>query len=55
MICEHKRLRCTDGIYYCLDCKIRVDPPAVVKAPTGAKEAAVEGGKRKPRKGATKA
>lgn len=55
MACEHKRLRCTDGIYYCLDCKVRVDPPAVVKAPTGAKEAVVEGGKRKPRKGATTA
>lgn len=28
MACEHKHLRCTDGIFYCLDCGQRVDAPA---------------------------
>lgn len=27
MACEHKRLRCTDGVFYCLDCGAVVDPP----------------------------
>ena len=27
MACEHKHLRCTDGIFYCLDCGARVDIP----------------------------
>ena len=24
MACEHKRLRCTDGVFYCLDCGCRL-------------------------------
>ena len=25
--CEHKRLRCTNGVFYCQDCGARLDPP----------------------------
>ena len=31
MICEHKRLRCTDGVFFCLDCGQRVEVPAAPK------------------------
>ena len=27
-MCEHEHLRCTDGIFYCLDCGAKVDQPA---------------------------
>ena len=27
MACEHKRLRSTDGVFYCLDCGAKVDTP----------------------------
>ena len=55
MTCEHKRLRCTDGVFYCLDCGARIDTPVVAEAATGAKATATEPPKRKTRKGATKA
>ena len=32
-MCEHKRLRCTDGVYYCLDCGAKVDPPKPAEEP----------------------
>ena len=41
-MCEHKRLRCTDGVFYCLDCGAKVDTPTPVKTATGAAEATTE-------------
>ena len=47
-MCEHKHLRCTNGIFYCLDCGAQVAAPEV-KAPEAEKP------KRKTtRKGAAK-
>lgn len=40
MICDHVRLRCTNGVFYCLDCGARIDPPKVERPPEGATEAA---------------
>ena len=54
MACEHKRLRCTNGVFYCLDCGVMVDPPKAKEAATEATEAATERPKRKPKKGADK-
>lgn len=54
MACEHKRLRCTNGVFYCLDCGAKVDPPVAAKAATEGKAATTEPPKRKTRKGATK-
>lgn len=42
MACEHKRLRCTDGVYYCLDCEARVEAPT-------AKAAAAEAAAKRPK------
>lgn len=34
-MCEHKRLRCTNCVLYCLDCGAKVDtPPELPKAET---------------------
>jgi hypothetical protein len=46
MACEHERLRCTDGVFYCLDCGAKVDPPKVEKPLEGATEAATDGFER---------
>lgn len=27
MICEHKHLRCTNGVFFCLACGAKLDPP----------------------------
>lgn len=54
MACEHKRLRCTDSVFYCLDCGAKVDTPVAANAATGGKAAATEPPKRKTRKGVTK-
>lgn len=27
MACEHKHLRCTNGVFYCLDCGAKVEIP----------------------------
>ena len=56
MACEHKRLRCTDGVFYCLDCGEKVffvvDPHKAQEAATDGKAAATEPPKRRGRKGA---
>ena len=54
MACAHKRLRCTDCVYYCLDCGAKVDPPTAAEAATGATSAATERAKRKVKKEAGK-
>ena len=53
MACDHKHLRCTNGVFFCLDCGAKVEPPAPVDAATEAKAAVSEPPKRK-KKGATK-
>lgn len=40
MTCEHKRLKCVNCEFVCLDCGVRIDPPKVEKPPEGAAEAA---------------
>lgn len=57
MACEHKRIRCTNGVFFCLDCGARIDPPVTTEAAEKATEAATEHPekpKRRTRKGATK-
>ena len=54
MACEHKHLRCTNGVFYCLDCGAKVDQPVVANTATEAKAAATEAPKRRTRKGANK-
>ena len=49
MACEHKRLRCTDGVFYCLDCGQVVEPPKPAK-----QEETKDKPKRRAKKGATK-
>lgn len=31
MACTHKRIRCTNCEFFCLDCGAKVDPPQVEK------------------------
>ena len=54
MACNHERLRCTDGIYYCLACGLRIDvPPAEDKTPEAEnkpEKTAVKAVKRKAKK-----
>jgi hypothetical protein len=52
MACEHKHLRCTDGVFYCLDCGAKVDTPVTSESATGAKAAVTEPPKRRAKKGA---
>ena len=62
MNCDHVRLRCTDGIFYCLDCGQVVEPPkpaeVVDERVTSASGRKIgfeaEKPKRRTKKGATK-
>lgn len=47
-MCEHKRLRCTDGVFFCLDCGARVEAPAAPEMKPETKPA--DKPKRKPKK-----
>lgn len=38
MACEHKRLRCTDSVFYCLDCGHQIKVPTADEIFVGAKE-----------------
>ena len=38
MACDHKRLRCTNGEFFCLDCGAKVKAPEPVKAEPEVKE-----------------
>lgn len=50
MACTHKRLKCTDNIYYCLDCGAEVpDPNMQEEKPAEEKKPAP---KRRAKKGA---
>ena len=55
MGCTHEKVRCTDGIFYCLLCGQRIDYPPMVEVNTeGAEkgaETAKKGGKRKKKEG----
>ena len=54
MACNHEKLRCTDGIYYCLVCGQRIDIPAAEdktpEAENKPKETAKKAVKRKTKK-----
>ena len=54
MSCNHERVRCTDGIYYCLLCGARIDfKPALEEIPTAAEKPAetkIKPAKRKGKK-----
>lgn len=45
MTCEHKRIRCTNCEFYCLDCGAKVEAPA--PAPAKAEPAKKKGAKAK--------
>ena len=47
MSCEHKRLKCTDNVFYCLDCGAMVPNPYEAEKPSEAPKKAV---KRKTKK-----
>ena len=47
MACEHKRLKCTDNVFYCLDCGAMVPNPYEAEKPSEAQKKAV---KRKTKK-----
>lgn len=51
MTCEHKAIRCTNGVFYCLLCGAQIDPPTVEKPAETANKAATDAPKRKARKG----
>ena len=44
MTCDHKRIRCTDNVFFCLDCGARLDPPGAMEVPKQTKR---KGGKAK--------
>lgn len=44
MTCEHKRIRCTDNVFFCLDCGAKIDPPKTADEPKQTKK---RGGKTK--------
>lgn len=48
MGCEHKRVRCTDGVFFCLECGAQVASPFEVKDEPPVAEKAAEA----PKKGA---
>ena len=54
MECKHERIRCTDGIFYCLTCGQRINyPPAEEETPQAEnkpEKTAVKGVKRKGKK-----
>ena len=52
MICDHVRLRCTNGVFYCLDCGQVVEPPKPAKQSEEPKE--TEKPRRRAKKGAAK-
>lgn len=58
MACEHKRLRCTDDVFYCLDCgskvEVIVEADHVVSASGRKIGFEAEKPKRRAKKGATK-
>ena len=56
MSCTHEKVRCTDGIFYCLTCGQRINyPPAeeetTPKAENKPEKTAVKGVKRKKKEG----
>ena len=54
MKCEHKAIRCTNGVFYCLECGEMIDPPVVEKPVETANNGDSERPKRKAKKGAEK-
>ena len=57
MACEHKRLRCTNDVFYCLDCGHQIKAPTADEFFVGAKDirlsppkVAEEPKRRRPRK-----
>ena len=42
MACEHKRLKCTNNVFYCMDCGAVVPNPYEGKASTGPEEKPAE-------------
>ena len=54
MACDHEKVRCTDGIFYCLTCGQRIDYPPKEEPTPQAEEKpvkeAVKASRRKPKK-----
>lgn len=52
MSCKHERVRCTDGVFYCLLCGRKIDyPPMAEEMPAGEKKPAEAKTKASKRKG----
>ena len=52
--CNHPRLRCTDNIFYCLDCGVMVQRPdlaPLAREPTAPTESAEQTAREKPARG----
>ena len=43
MPCTHEKVRCTDGVFYCLLCGARIDYPPIEEEIPEAKEKPAEG------------
>lgn len=51
MDCTHDKVRCTDGIFYCLLCGQRIDYPPMNEGEEKPAETAKKGVKRKKKEG----
>jgi hypothetical protein len=54
MKCEHKRLRCTNNVFYCLVCGALVASPVTVEEIIAEKEKPAEGPKKAGKRKAAK-
>ena len=45
-MCDHKRIRCTDNVFFCIDCGARIEAQAQ-EQPVESKPAKKRGGKGK--------
>lgn len=42
MACEHKRLKCTNNVFFCLDCGAVLPPDVLQRKPEGQEEKPAE-------------
>lgn len=54
MACEHTAIRCTDCVFYCIDCGAIVNAPAAEKPVETENKAATDAPKKRAKKGANK-
>lgn len=54
MACEHNAIRCTNGVFYCLLCGMKIDPLKDEKLVETENKAATDTPKKRAKKGANK-